>query len=70
MKALSIRQPWTWLITRPYIEGAAAREAAHIAHSIKPVENRSWETFYRRPLAIHANQGMTHAEYSGMVASY
>jgi len=38
MKALSIRQPWAWLI----------------AHGYKPVENRSWCTSYRGPLYIHA----------------
>lgn len=38
MKAISIRQPWAWLI----VEG------------VKPVENRSWATRYRGPLLIHA----------------
>lgn len=38
MKALSIRQPWAWLI----IAG------------IKPIENRKWATPYRGPLLIHA----------------
>lgn len=47
MKALSIRQPWAWLIVNGH----------------KPVENRTWETFYRGPLLIHAGQGMTHADY-------
>ena len=68
MKCISIRQPWAWLITRPDIEGAAAREAARLAHSIKPVENRTWETFYRGPVAIHASQGMTRAEYDAVVS--
>ena len=38
MKALSIRQPWAWLIVR----------------GIKDVENRTWRTGYRGPLLIHA----------------
>jgi hypothetical protein len=38
MKALSIRQPWAWLIVTGY----------------KDVENRSWRTNYRGPLLIHA----------------
>jgi len=38
MKALSIRQPWAELIVR----------------GIKDVENRSWSTEHRGPLAIHA----------------
>jgi hypothetical protein len=38
MKALSIRQPWAHLI----------------AHGVKRIENRSWQTDYRGPLLIHA----------------
>lgn len=38
MKALSIRQPWAWLI----------------AHGFKPVENRTWHTSYRGDILIHA----------------
>lgn len=48
MKALSIRQPWAWLIVNGH----------------KPIENRSWRTAHRGPLLIHASQGMTRAEYS------
>jgi hypothetical protein len=47
MKALSIRQPWAWLIVNGH----------------KPIENRSWATRYRGPLLIHAAKGMTRAEY-------
>lgn len=47
MKALSIRQPWAWLIVNGY----------------KPIENRSWPTRYRGELLIHAAKGMTRAEY-------
>lgn len=38
MKALSIQQPWAELIVR----------------GIKDIENRTWATSYRGPLAIHA----------------
>lgn len=38
MKALTVRQPWAWAIARGH----------------KPIENRSWTTSYRGPLAIHA----------------
>lgn len=48
MKALSIRQPWAWLIT----SGG------------KDVENRSWTTTYRGRFLIHAAQGMTRDEYT------
>jgi hypothetical protein len=42
MKALSIRQPWAWLIV-----------AGH-----KDIENRSWATNYRGPLLIHAGRAL------------
>lgn len=47
MKALSVRQPWAWLII----------------HAGKDVENRTWYTHYRGPLLIHASKGCTRAEY-------
>lgn len=40
MKALSIRQPWAWLII-----------AGH-----KDIENRSWDTKYRGPVLVHAGR--------------
>ena len=40
MKALSIRQPLAFLI----------------AHGLKDLENRDWETHYRGPLLIHAGK--------------
>lgn len=39
MKALSIKQPWAWLIVRGY----------------KPLENRSWKTKFRGEFGIHAS---------------
>lgn len=47
MMALSIRQPWAWLI----------------AHGYKDVENRTWWTGYRGKFLIHAGKTMTRAEY-------
>ncbi len=38
MKCISVRQPWAWLIVNGF----------------KDIENRSWSTTYRGPLAIHA----------------
>jgi hypothetical protein len=38
MKALSIQQPWAWLIVSGF----------------KDIENRSWPTKYRGPVLIHA----------------
>jgi ASCH domain-containing protein len=42
VKALSIRQPWAWLIVTGY----------------KDLENRSWRTNYRGPLLIHAGRAI------------
>jgi hypothetical protein len=42
VKALSIRQPWAWLIVTGY----------------KDIENRSWRTNYRGPLLIHASRAI------------
>lgn len=47
MKALSIRQPWAWLIL----------------HGGKDVENRVWNTNVRGEFLIHAAKGMTRDEY-------
>lgn len=47
MKALSIRQPWAWLIVQGH----------------KPLENRTWWTNFRGAMLIHASQGMTQQEY-------
>lgn len=47
MKALSIRQPWAWLIV----------------HGGKDIENRSWHTKFRGRFLVHAAKGMTSEEY-------
>jgi len=47
MKALSIRQPWAWLIV----------------NARKDIENRQWWTSYRGEFLIHAAKGMTRDEY-------
>lgn len=48
MKALSIRQPWAWLIL----------------HGGKDIENRDWATRFRGRVLIHASKGMTRDEWS------
>ena len=47
MTALSIRQPWAWMIL----------------HAGKDIENREWPTRFRGRVLIHASKGMTHAEW-------
>ncbi|MBN3811659.1 ASCH domain-containing protein [Paraburkholderia sp. Ac-20347] len=67
MKALSIRQPWAWLIVRPDLTGAA-REVAIAACKLKVIENRTWPTRLRGRFLIHASKGMTRAEYDDVEA--
>jgi hypothetical protein len=45
VKALSIRQPWAWLIVNGH----------------KDVENRTWRTAFRGEALIHAGQRLTAA---------
>lgn len=47
MKALSIRQPWAYLII----------------HAAKDIENREWPTRFRGNCLIHASKTMTRADY-------
>jgi hypothetical protein len=46
MKALSIRQPWAWLV----------------ANGHKTIENRTWTSHYRGAFFVHASAGGTKAE--------
>jgi len=48
VKALSIRQPWAWLII----------------HGGKDIENRDWPTKFRGRVLVHAAKGMTRDEWS------
>lgn len=57
MKALSIRQPWAWLIVNGH----------------KQFENREWSQHnpgkkFRGPVLIHASKGMTRDEYAAGAA--
>lgn len=45
MKALSIRQPWAWLIL----------------YAGKDIENRTWSTRFRGPVLIHAGKSPDYA---------
>jgi hypothetical protein len=47
VKALSIRQPWAWVI----LNGG------------KDIENRTWKTDYRGEFLIHASKTMTRSDY-------
>ncbi len=63
MKAISIRQPWAWLIVRPDLEGDERSRAAEYG-MLKDIENRTWPTRYRGEILIHAARGMTRDEYT------
>jgi len=52
MKALAIRQPWAYLL----------------AHGIKKVENRTWNTKYRGPVLIHASKAIKQADYDAALS--
>lgn len=47
MMALSLTQPWAWLVV----------------HGGKRVENRTWNTMLRGRFLIHASKGMTEDDY-------
>lgn len=47
MKAISVRQPWAWLIVNGH----------------KDIENRSWRTKYRGQVLIHAGQKLDMYDY-------
>lgn len=51
MRALTVRQPWAWLLM----------------HGTKDIENRNWPTSIRGTVAIHAAKGMTTAEWHDAV---
>lgn len=63
MRAISVRQPWAWLIIRPDLTDPAERAAAVAAGMIKDIENRDWVTHRRGRILVHASKGMTRAEY-------
>ncbi len=48
MPALTVRQPWAWMIV----------------HAGKDIENRTWTTHIRGRVLIHAAKGMTLGEYN------
>lgn len=51
MKAITVRQPWAWAII----------------HAGKNIENRSWPTNFRGPVAIHASKGLSRREYEELL---
>lgn len=54
MKALSIKQPWAWLIV----------------HGYKDIENRKWKTNYRGLILIHAGKTIDTEAYRFLAEDY
>lgn len=54
MKALSIKQPWAWLIVNGY----------------KDIENRSWKTKVRGPILIHASKSVDMTGFAYVALKY
>lgn len=52
-KAISLKQPYAWLIANGYLL----------------VDDRSWETRYRGPILIHASKGIYDAYYDYLKAN-
>ena len=52
MKALSIHQPWAWLVATGH----------------KDIENRTWRTRYRGPLLVHATLQLDVADFDRAAA--
>lgn len=52
MKALSLKQPWAWLV----------------ANGHKPIENRTWNTKVRGEILIHASLRYTDQDWAEAVA--
>lgn len=55
MKALSLRQPWAWMVVN-------APDGYR-----KNIENRKWSTGFRGEFLIHAAKGMTVPEYRNVL---
>lgn len=55
LQAISVIQPWAWLLLRPDVVGGEARAAVRAAGLIKDVENRDWSTHVRGWVLLHAS---------------
>lgn len=63
MKALSIRQPWAWLIIRPDVHDPKKRALLRSMGQIKDIENRAWPAPPQGRIAIHASRTFDRAGY-------
>lgn len=66
MKALSLTQPWAWLVVRPDIIGPVVRPLLTDLE-IKGIENRRWNTKFRGGFLIHAAKSVRRDDYDDAV---
>ena len=59
MKALTIQQPWAWLIIRPDITDPQERAAAIARGEVKNFENRTWYPRGNQPFRFLVHAGKT-----------
>ena len=65
LQAISIIQPWPWLILRPDVLPADQRTALRLMGRMKDVENRDWATGVRGWVLVHASgTRLTKAEWA------
>lgn len=62
MKAITIRQPWAASIF--------TLSPIHPERGLKNIENRTWRTAHRGPLAIHASQKLAEGFTEGDIPKY
>lgn len=53
--AISMIQPWAWLMLRPDVTGAEARAELRASGRMKDVENRLWRSSQRGWVLLHAS---------------
>jgi hypothetical protein len=70
MVALSLMQPWAWLCLRPDVTEPFARAVLVLKGEIKDVENRTWRTYHRGPLLIHASKRLDKHGYRWVQATF
>lgn len=63
MIALSILQPWAWLIVRPDITDPEERARAYLDGLIKDIENRTWSTRFRGTIFVHAGKKISKRQH-------
>lgn len=68
--ALSIQQPWAWLIIRPDIIDPAERAAAYASGLIKDIENRTWTTQIRGRVLVHVGKKVDAEAYSFLAREF